>query len=72
MGIKVELSQSDNLSINFDLQTEMSVRPKLTTVISLLRSARTLKDPLSVSASKGFPKMDKINVQVYIYLFIKN
>ena len=69
MGIKVELSQSDNLSINFDLQTEMSVRPKLTTVISLLRSARTLKDPLSVSASKGFPKMDKINVQVYIYIY---
>ena len=62
MGIKVELNQSDNLSINFDLQIEMSVRPKLTTVMTPLRSARTLKDPLTVSASKGISKMDKINV----------
>ena len=62
IGVKFELSQFDNPSFNFDLQTQMSVRTKLTTVMWLVRSAITLKDPLSVSASKGISKMDKINV----------
>ena len=48
----------------------MSVRPKLTTVTPLAKSAITLTDPLSVSARKDILAVDVL--QVCIIILIQN